>query len=139
MSSSSRSRSFLLTLAVALLALVGTGAATGCAHGGRGRAIGTPVPGDSTVTLAVQNDNYADMNVWVVSYGLPTLLGVVPGNGRQSFTLAESVTRGPDLRIVAAPIGGNGRAGSGQLLVQPGQTIDFHIAPRLRMSTATVR
>ena len=136
---SPRTRSFFVTPMVALLALTASVSTTACAHAGRAKELGTPLDADTTVTLVVRNDNFADVDVWVVSYSLPTRLRVVAGNTSQTFPLDPSVTRAPDLRIVATPIGGNGRASSGPVMVQPDQTIDFRIATRLRMSTVSVR
>lgn len=131
-------RSALFTLVAAIVALTAAGA-TGCAHTGRGGALGNPISADSGVTLVVRNDNFSDVDVWVISYGLPTRLGVVMGSNSQSFQLDPTVTRAPDLRFVATPIGGNGRANSGPVVVQPGQTIEFRIGLRLRLSTVSVR
>jgi hypothetical protein len=41
--------------------------------------------------------------------------------------------------VVATPIGGNGRASSGPLIVSPGQTVNFTIGPVLSQSFATVQ
>jgi len=43
------------------------------------------------------------------------------------------------LRIVATPMGGNGRASSGEVIVSPGQTIEFKIGSILRNSSVSVR
>jgi hypothetical protein len=91
------------------------------------------------VGLVVRNDNFADVDVYAIADGLPTRIGTVTGNSTARFDLSNSVYRATDLRIVATPIGGNGRASSGQLQVGPGQTIMFTIAPVLRQSTASVR
>lgn len=135
---SRRMRSPLMVLVVALLAVAASGV-SGCARAGRGAALGNPVSADSGVTLVVRNDNFSDVDVWVISYGLPTRLGVVMGSSSQRFQLDPTVTLAPDLRFVATPIGGNGRANSGPVVVQPGQTIEFRIGLRLRLSTVSVR
>lgn len=91
-----------------------------------------------SITVDVRNDNFADMDVYVVAEGLPTRLGTVTGNSRGSFRLDASFVPTDQLRVVATPIGGNGRASSGTLLVSPGQTVEFRIAPVLRQSSASV-
>ncbi len=96
-----------------------------------------PTP-QGAVTLNVNNQNLNDMELWVVAQGLATRLGVVSGLSKDSFVLAPSFFPSTDLRIVATPIGGNGRAWSDPLSVAPGQTIDFQISPQARLSTATV-
>lgn len=99
-------------------------------------------PGDiapaNGITVDVNNENFYDMDVYVVSYGLATRLGTVTGNHEESFVLDPSVVS-QDLRIVAAPIGGNGRATTGPLVVAPGQTVTFKIAPLLRNSSTFIR
>ena len=78
------------------------------------------------------------MDVYAVSAGLATRLGTVTGNSSRNFVLDPTVAT-PDLRIVATPIGGNGRASTGQVLAAPGQTIDFTIGSVLRNSTVFIR
>jgi hypothetical protein len=90
-------------------------------------------------TLVVRNDNFADVDVYVVSAGLPTRVGTVTGNSTARFALSPSIIGPGDLRVIATPIGGNGRAYSGPLIVSPGQTIEFTIGPVLRQSNAIVR
>jgi hypothetical protein len=94
---------------------------------------------DDGATLVVENDNFADVDVYALSAGLPTRIGTVTGNHRASFALSRSLISAPDFRIVATPIGGNGRASSGPLLVSPGQTITFTIGPVLSQSHAMVQ
>jgi hypothetical protein len=92
-----------------------------------------------TVAVHVINNNFADMDVYAVSEGLPTRLGTVTGNSNDTFYLDPSFFPTSTLRIVATPIGGNGRASSGQISVSPGQTIDFTIAPVMSQSSVMIR
>jgi hypothetical protein len=91
------------------------------------------------VVLVVQNQNFADVDVYAIGAGLPTRVGSVTGNSSQSFKLSESMYRFGDFRIVATPIGGNGRASTGTLSIAPGQTIYFTIAASMNQSTVSVR
>lgn len=111
-------------------------AAAGC-H--RGAFANAPAGTHGSVGLVVQNQNFYDMDLYVVSEGLATRIGDVTGNTTAHFTLDPSFFPSSELRIVATPIGGNGRASSGPLNVAPGQTINFTIASVLRQSTATIR
>lgn len=91
-------------------------------------------------TLVVRNDNFSDMDVYVLSSGLPSRIGTVTANASQTFALRPSMFSGADdFRVVATPIGGNGRASSGRLQVSGGQTVYFTIGARLAQSSATVR
>lgn len=91
------------------------------------------------VVVHVVNNNFSDMDIYVVSEGLATRMGTVSGNSSDTFTLDPSFSRISQLQIVGAPIGGNGRAGTGPLTVGPGQTVEFTIGPVLSQSTVTIR
>lgn len=121
----------LLALALALA----PGGLTGC----HGHAAPAPAPQGSGVKLVVQNRYFGDMDVYVVSEGLATRLGMVTSGTTASYTLDPSFFPSTDLRIVATPLGGNGRASSGPVLARPGQTITFTIAPVLRQSSVMVQ
>ncbi|HEY5061233.1 MAG TPA: hypothetical protein VII52_06830 [Gemmatimonadaceae bacterium] len=100
-------------------------------------AMDQEIPG---MALVVRNNNFNNMDVYAISAGLPTRIGTVTGNSAQSFKLHESFyTSSGDFRIVATPIGGNGRASSGQIAVSPGETIYFTIGSQLRQSSVTIR
>ena len=107
-----------------------------CHHGA---FTNTPAGTQGAVGLVVQNQNFYDMDLYVVSEGLATRIGDVTGNSTGRFTLDPSFFPSSELRIIATPVGGNGRASSGPLNVAPGQTITFTIAPTLRQSSATIR
>ena len=109
--------------------------ATACAR--PNEAAGDLAPATS-VGLVVTNQNFSDMDVYAVSQGLATRIGTVTGNSKRQFTLHSSLAA-QDLRIVATPIGGNGRASSGNVAVTPGQTIEFTIGSVLRNSTVVIR
>ncbi len=126
----------MLRARAAVAAAILSFAAIGCRSGSPFQGNG-PAP-QGAVTLNVDNQNFNDMELWVVSQGLATRLGVVGGLSKDAFMLGPSFFPSVDLRIVATPIGGNGRAWSEPLSVGPGQTIDFKISPQARLSTATV-
>jgi hypothetical protein len=116
-------------------AMMTTVAASACSRSGE--AAGEVVPANA-VGVTVKNDNFLDMDVFSVSNGVATRLGTVSGTTTRSFVLDPAVTA-TGVRLVASPIGGNGRASSGQLTVGPGQTIEFHIGTILSNSSAYIR
>ena len=120
-------------VAGSLLFLVAIG---GCRRGSFNNA---PTGTQGAVGLVVQNQNFYDMDLYVVSEGLATRIGDVGGNSSAHFTLDSSFFPSSEFRIIATPVGGNGRASSGPLNVGPGQTITFTIAAVLRQSSATIR
>ncbi len=90
--------------------------------------------------LIVENQNFYDVDIYALSSGLPTRIGTVSGSsGTARFALSPTVIGASDFRLIAAPIGGNGRASSGPLLVSGGRTIKFTIAPSLSQSHAEVQ
>jgi len=127
-----RGKYFVVGLMAATSTVFGVGA---CSR--TNEAAGEVAPA-SAIGLHVKNENFLDMDVYAVSDGLATRLGTVTGNGSRDFMLDASLAA-QDLRIVATPIGGNGRASTGLIAVTPGQTIDFTIGSSLRNSTVFIR
>lgn|SRR5512143_4058724 len=127
-----RGRHFLVALIAATTTVSAAGA---CSR--TNEAAGEVAPA-SAIGLHVKNENFLDMDVYAVSDGLATRLGTVTGNSSRNFVLDASLAA-LDLRIVATPIGGNGRASSGVIAVSPGQTVEFTIGSMLRNSTVFIR
>jgi hypothetical protein len=88
--------------------------------------------------LIVENQNFSDVDVYALSGGLATRIGTVTGNSTMRFSLNASVIAASDFRLIATPIGGNGRGASGVLVARPGQTIKFTVAPVLNQSFAQI-
>jgi hypothetical protein len=110
--------------------------ADACAHPAQASGDVAPV---TAIGLRVRNQNFLDMDVYGISAGLATRLGTVTGNSTRNFVLDASMADGQDFRIVATPIGGNGRATTGDIAVSPGQLIDFTIGSTLRNSSVIIR
>ena len=120
-------RSYLSIAAAGLLAL-----SAGCASTSR-----LSPPSDAGTTVIVRNNNFSDMNVYIISTGgARTRVGFAPGEATTSFVLPASAG---SVRIVADPVGGTVVARSGELSVNPGDTIDFTIEQNVALSMATVR
>lgn len=117
-------------------AVMTTMAATACSR--TGEAAGEVVPANA-IGLQVKNNNFLDMDIYTIANGVSTRIGTVTGSTTRSFVLDPSLALGTGLRIVASPIGGNGRASSGSLTVAPGQTIEFDIGTVLSNSSAYIK
>ena len=119
-------------LRVAAVALF---AATACFHNG-------PQPDEDVdirpdpIPIRVINENYLDMNVYMVANSVTRRLGTVNGNGKGDFSVPWSAVASSSVTLVGVPIGGSGRAVSGALNVGVGQAISFRIASTLRQSVA---
>jgi hypothetical protein len=125
-----------MRLVVGLFAMTAAAATmSACSHADE--AAGDVSPSNA-IFVKVANNNFLDMDVYAVTNGVQTRLGMVTGNGTGSFVIDRSLG-GQDVRIVATPIGGAGRATTGALSVSPGQTIDFRIGPVLSNSTVIIR
>jgi hypothetical protein len=90
------------------------------------------------IHVHVRNENFLDVNVFMVVNGVSRRLGTVTGNGSGDFTVDWGITIGQSIALQAVPIGGRGSANSGQLSIGLGQMIDFTVAPVLRQSSVSV-
>jgi hypothetical protein len=108
----------------ALLALALLSAA--CSHTARS---GTPEPQAKT-TVRVRNQNFLDMDVFVLQGGQRIRLGMVAGLSTQVFTLPDYVLRGSQqLQFELHPIGGRANPRSETISVQPGDEVELTIPP----------
>lgn len=126
-------RSRLVAAAIALLA-----AGSGCRPSGGGGAAGEVVPSTAPVSLFVENNNFADVAVYAVRDGGSRRIGTVTGNSNATFRLDRSYFPTNELRLIAVPIGGFGRASSGTLSVYAGDQVYFYLTPVLNQSSAVV-
>lgn len=113
-----------------------------CASGGGGRRGGAAprVYVDSNVVqVQIQSNYIGPLDVYLVSEGVATRLGDVSGPTTQTFVLDPAQFNINDIRIVAVPVGGYGRANSGPLNVRRGNIVQFNIAPVLRQSSVFIR
>jgi len=89
--------------------------------------------------LVVRNDNFADMNVYVLRGGVALQrLGMVTGGTSAAFPLPGSLFPNGTLQLVGRLIGGGGTVRSDAVLA-PGQTVTFMVQPNLAASAAFVR
>ena len=106
-------------LAVALLS-------AGCGHAFKSG----PREPEPRTTLRVENQNFLDMNVYVLPGGQRIRLGTVPGLSTQVFTIPAYLVRGSPLQFEVHPIGGLGNPRTETISVQPGEEIRLTIPPR---------
>lgn len=123
------------TLIVLLAVLLG---GAGCGHAGQ-EGDEAPAPRRSPITLVLSNQNFADMTIYSVEVGRRARVGMVGGNSSATLNVSSSFFPGGRLNLVAVPIGGSGRAGTGPLMVNGGETVYFTITPQLSTSYASVQ
>ena len=110
-------------LAVALLSV---GAA--CSHFARSAE---PEPQDQVTTVKVENQNFQDMNVYVLgSGGERVRLGLVTSLSTQVFTIPADIVRmSPQIRFLLHPIGARRNPISETITVMPGDHVELTIPP----------
>jgi uncharacterized lipoprotein len=113
---------------------------TGCSSASRSAAAaGNAAPARAGVRVHVENNNYADMNIFVVDGGMRMRVGFVPGHSTADLQLRRPVPTGLPMRIIGVPIGGGGVATSEPLTLFGGESVTFMVQPQLAMSFAMVR
>jgi hypothetical protein len=96
----------------------------------------TPEPG--SLPVQIDNQNFSDMNVYVVTDGQRWLLGQAGGMARTTLSIPAGIARGSGrVRLLAEPIGGLQPFTTPVLLVPPGQQVYWTIGSDPATSTAT--
>ena len=112
----------------ALLSLALCLPASGCAAN---TAEPPPTAADAPKTvLQVTNDNFYDMDVYVITSGQRYRVGTASGNGvTNTFEFPSQWVTNGTIRILAKPIGKGGREFSEPLIVHPGDVLAVRIQP----------
>ena len=100
--------------------------AAGACHG---RAA-PPLNPQAEVAVNVDNQNFADMNVFLIRGGQRIRLGTVPGiSTRILMVRPELIGYGTEVRFELHPIGGRGNPLTETISVRPGDVIHLTIPP----------
>ena len=87
-------------------------------------------PPRAETAVRVNNQNYLDMNVFVVRGGQRMRLGTVVGLSTQIFMLRpEVVGNANELQFEVHPIGGRGNPRTETITVHPGDVVELTIPP----------
>ncbi len=106
-----------------------------CASGAKRASTGL----DSTpVSLTVTNQNWLDVDIFVLRGTTRYRLGAVGGNSSATLSIPVSLIARGELQLLADPIGSNDVYVSGVISVSPNQTVELTVAPRMRMSSYAV-
>jgi hypothetical protein len=80
------------------------------------------------IQVRIDNQNFSDMNVYLVNQGTRVLLGSAPGMSKTTLTLpSASVSSRWQVRLLADPTGGSNAIRTPTLLVSPGQNVYWTI------------
>ena len=102
------------------------GLALGACHG----RTAAPVNPQAEVAVNVDNQNFADMNVFIIRGGQRIRLGMVPGlTSRILMVRPDLIGYGAEVQFELHPIGGRGNPLSETISVRPGDVIHLTIPP----------
>ena len=90
------------------------------------------------IPLTVTNQNWLDVNVFVIRGTSRYRLGAVGGNSSATLRIPSSVVVRGELQLMADLIGSNDVYVSDLIPVTPDQQVQLTVAPRVRMSTYAV-
>jgi hypothetical protein len=99
-----------------------------------------PAPQSDRVSIPVQidNQNFSDMNIYLISTGQRWLLGQANGLSKSMLTIpAGAVMANGTVRLLADPIGASGRITTPLLTVPPGQRVYWTIGSDPATSSAS--
>jgi hypothetical protein len=89
-----------------------------------------PINPQAEVAVSVDNQNFLDMNVFLIRGGQRIRLGTVPGlSSRILMVRPELVGYGTELRFELHPIGGRSNPSSETITVRPGDVVQLTIPP----------
>jgi hypothetical protein len=95
-------------------------------------------PGSRSIGVQVDNQNFSDMNVYLVSGGSRWLLGVVNGLTKATLSIPAGLAPADQrVRLTAEGIGGGSATTTPTLIVPPGQQIYWTIGSDPAVSTAS--
>ena len=119
-----------------ILILAVAGANTACTHRRGGVADSAAAAG--SVTLNVSNHYGQPVDVFVTSAGASYRLGTVSPGIDSRFVVRSTMIRNGPVEFVAVHGADEVPVRSGQLVLAPGNVVDFNIADHLSNSTTTI-
>ncbi len=127
-------RHHLLRPVLTAALVLGPGA---CAPGlGGGSAAPTPT---SEVLFQVNNHNWSDVTVYLMSGGARTRLGMVTSMNQRIFKVPGGLlTTTADIRLLLDPIGSTRGYLTEPIMVSPGQTVEMNVENNLRLTSWAV-
>jgi hypothetical protein len=95
-------------------------------------------PPYADVSVQVQNHNWSDITVYLMTGGLPQRLGMVTAMSDGTFAFpSQRLNTGSNIRLRALPVAGDAFTSEG-ILVQPGQAIMWRLENDLDRSSLSV-
>jgi hypothetical protein len=95
-------------------------------------------PESAGLPVQIDNQNFSDMNIYLVNGGQRWLVGQASGLAQTTLTIPRGVAPGDGrVRLLADPIGGSAPIFTGLLVVSPGQRVYWTIGSDPLMSSAS--
>lgn len=95
-------------------------------------------PDASGFPVQIDNQNFSDMNIYLVNGGQRWLLGQAPGLSRTNLTISSGIAPADgELRLEADPVGASRPIFTPVLVVSAGETVYWTIGSDPEMSTAS--
>jgi len=118
-------------------ALIAAHLHTACLVGRNRDGTSASAPNNELI-VAVQNNNWSDVTIYLLQGGRRVRLGTVASQERAVFTLPGAHGGAGSFRLLLDPIGGNAYL-TDPIPLRPGDVLDFVIENNLRLSTWSVR
>jgi hypothetical protein len=106
-----------------------------CASGANRASTGVD---SAPVSLTVTNQNWLDVDVFVIRGTTRYRLGAVGGNSSAMLRIPSSLIARGEVQLMADPVGSSDVYVSDLISVAPDQQLQLTVAPRMRMSSYAV-
>ena len=117
-----------------LIVLLGLSSACGAS---RTTPTSNPEPSSDEIPVQIDNQNFSDMEIYVVRNGQRLLIGRAGGLTKTTLTIRNAARGDGRVRLLAEPIGGARPIATPTLVVPPGQSIFWTIGSDPATSTAS--
>jgi hypothetical protein len=121
-------------LGTGLIALLSLSTACGAS---RSTVASGPEPSSSEIPVQIDNQNFSDMEIYVVSNGQRWLIGQAGGLTKTTLTIRNAIRGDGLVRLLAEPTGGARPIATPTLVVPRGQSIFWTIGSDPATSTAS--
>jgi hypothetical protein len=95
-------------------------------------------PEQRPISLTVTNQNWLDVDVFVVNGTSRYRIGEVGGNGSATLSIPVSLLVNGQVQLLADPVGSNDIFVTDLFTVAPDEQVQLTVAPRMRMSSFAV-
>jgi hypothetical protein len=120
-------------LRAGLIVLVGLSSGCGASHS---PPTSSPEPLSGEIPVQIDNQNFSDMDIYVVESGQRLLIGQAGGLTKTTLTIKNASRGDGRIRLLAEPLGAARRIATPTLVVPRGQSIFWTIGSDPSTSTA---